>query len=271
MFFCGKKTVYLSFYHEQKKRKPAGFMQLSQSTSRLILAVNIQCTEIPENDKYSVLLHCGEERIKIGAIAVNAGIGCFRKEFYTSNDNICLDNKHIRIENIRAVEIVLSGQKKIIGLLMAEKDIRFEDAGKPGDRERGAISAVKAASRINTESTEISWSRLLEKYQRIHPFGDNRVFISLDLRELVILPERYHKLINNSFLLHGFYNYRHLILGEDVEFCSKEGNGFYLGVPGVYFEREMQVAEMFGFEGFACEGSAAYGKFGYYVKEISLY
>ena len=85
-----------------------------------------------------------------------------------------------------------------------------------------------------------------------------------------MLGERCQILINNSFLLHGFYNYRHLILGKD---CRIGGGGdmcFYLGVPGVFFEREKMVAVMFGFEGFECAGPVEIGKFGYYLRSVEL-
>ena len=86
----------------------------------------------------------------------------------------------------------------------------------------------------------------------------------------MILPEKYQRLIHNSFLLHGFYNYRHLILGKDYRLGNQTEKCFYLGVPGVYFEREKQVAVMFGVEGFECAGAVEIGKFGYYVKEVSI-
>ena len=42
------------------------------------------------------------------------------------------------------------------------------------------------------------------------------------------------KLANNSFLLHGYYNYHHLLLIE-------EGDDCILGVPGIYHRRERQA------------------------------
>lgn len=57
------------------------------------------------------------------------------------------------------------------------------------------------------------------------------------------LPRCYWHLANNSFLLHGYHNYSHLLLVED--------NGHYwLGVPGVYDSREARAARLFGFPQF---------------------
>lgn len=115
----------------------------------------------------------------------------------------------------------------------------------------------------HTPLYENKWEQLLATYEQIHPYGDNRIYVKLAPKDFIVLRESYQHLVNNSFLLHGFYNYRYLILG-------KEG-GFYLGVPGVFYEREKMVALMFGFEAFECEGGEAEeGKFGYYLRKVEL-
>ena len=61
--------------------------------------------------------------------------------------------------------------------------------------------------------------------------------------DLSILPRKYWSIANNSFLMHGYHNYHHLMLVES--------NGHYwLGVPGVYSPREARAAELFGFPQF---------------------
>lgn len=110
---------------------------------------------------------------------------------------------------------------------------------------------------------EDKWEQLLATYEQIHPYGDNRTYVKLQPKDFIILRENYQHLVNNSFLLHGFYNYRYLILGREKD--------FYLGVPGVFYEREKMVALMFGFEAFECEGGEAEeGKFGYYLRKVEL-
>ena len=71
---------------------------------------------------------------------------------------------------------------------------------------------------------------------------------------------------NNSFLLHGYYNYKHLILSR----LEKRGNAtYYIGVPGNFYEREKQVALLFGFESFECaEEPARAGDYGYYMMRV---
>lgn len=110
---------------------------------------------------------------------------------------------------------------------------------------------------------EDKWEQILDSYTKIHPYGDERVYVKLEPKDFVILQAKYQHLVNNSFLLHGFYNYRYVILGKE--------NDYYLGVPGVFYEREKMVALMFGFEAFECSGGEAKpGEFGYYLRRVEL-
>lgn len=61
--------------------------------------------------------------------------------------------------------------------------------------------------------------------------------------ELSTLPRKFWSLANNSFLLHGYYNYNHLLLVE-------EDGHIWLGVPGIYDTREARAADLFGFPQF---------------------
>ena len=71
----------------------------------------------------------------------------------------------------------------------------------------------------------------------------NRRFEKIQRQDLSRLPRKEWRLANNNFLLHGYYNYHHLMLIED------EGTS-WLGVPGIYHEKEKEAAEMFGFPEF---------------------
>ena len=52
---------------------------------------------------------------------------------------------------------------------------------------------------------------------------------------------------------------------------GKEKETYYLGVPGVFYEREKMVALMFGFEAFECaSGEPEAGEFGYYLRQVEL-
>lgn len=65
----------------------------------------------------------------------------------------------------------------------------------------------------------------------------------IDRSELCLLPKKYWFLANNSFLLHGYHNYNHLLLVE-------EDGHYWLGVPGIYDSHEARAASLFGFPQF---------------------
>lgn len=123
----------------------------------------------------------------------------------------------------------------------------------------------RKASETQQELREDKWEQIMNTYEVLHPYGDDRTYIKLEPKDFVIMQAKYQNLVNNSFLLHGFYNYRYLILGKEKE------TEYYLGVPGVFYEREKMVALMFGFEAFECEGGIARpGGFGYYLRRVEL-
>lgn len=112
------------------------------------------------------------------------------------------------------------------------------------------------------------WEQLCTMYPEIHPFRDSREYLSIAPKDFVVLCKEYQKLVHNSFLLHGYYNYRHLILGR---IRQKDTWQYYIGVPGNFYDREKMVAEMFGFEAFEGEKeSASPGDYGYYMKRVEI-
>lgn len=115
---------------------------------------------------------------------------------------------------------------------------------------------------------EDKWQQLSKKYPIVHPFSNKIAYLSIKPEDFIILQKGYQKLVNNSFLLHGFYNYGHLILGKLVE---DEAAPLYLGVPGVYYDREKQAAQMFGFVGFeSTQQPVQAGSYGYYMIEVMI-
>lgn len=90
----------------------------------------------------------------------------------------------------------------------------------------------------------------------------------LSLEDLGRLPEQWQALRRNDFLLHGYYQYRHLLLAKVRE---NGRSGYVLGVPGSFFYREQYMAETFGFLHFSPmkEGRRQRGEFGYWCRWLS--
>ena len=130
-----------------------------------------------------------------------------------------------------------------------------------------APKSPSSPSREPVCSTD-KWEQLCTMYPEIHPFRDSREYLSIAPKDFVVLCKEYQKLVHNSFLLHGYYNYRHLIL---CRIWQKDAWQYYIGVPGNFYDREKMVAEMFGFEAFEGEKeSASPGDYGYYMKRVEI-
>lgn len=100
---------------------------------------------------------------------------------------------------------------------------------------------------------EYDWNAVWEELCREHKpaalFEEwDMQCIQLELKDLRSLPKKYWYLGNNSFLLHGFFNYRYLLLGRTAE------ERWFLGVPGVYQRQERVMAAIFGFPEFFAAG-----------------
>ncbi len=112
------------------------------------------------------------------------------------------------------------------------------------------------------------WKQLCSMYPMVHPVGSDIDFLKITPADFVILRQEYQGLVRNSFLLHGYYNYNHILLG-------KYPDTYYIGVPGIMHEQERAAAAMFGFVGFenakVPEGQkGSGGQFGYYMMEVGI-
>ena len=95
------------------------------------------------------------------------------------------------------------------------------------------------------------WEQFLKSHPASMPFSEKNITcIKIELKDIRELPRKYWYLGNNSFLLHGFFNYRYLVLGKIEEDTQ---NRWFLGVPGIYQNQERVMAIIFGFPEFMPE------------------
>ncbi len=98
-----------------------------------------------------------------------------------------------------------------------------------------------------------------------------RRFEKIQRQDLSRLPRKEWRLANNSFLLHGYHNYHHLLYIED------EGET-WIGVPGIFHKKEEAAASAFGFTKFqrltdlevelSDEEKNTYEDFGYWCRQV---
>ncbi len=149
----------------------------------------------------------------------------------------------------------------------SENIIMPQPMSEPGPIRRPIPVSPQQMQEARPFATE-KWQQLWEIYPHIRPFEDGRDYLKLKPEDLVLLTRRYYPLVSNSFLRHGFYNYGHLILTREKR---PEGERFFIGVPGNFYEKEKQVAVLYGFESF--EGKqepAKNGDFGYYMISVEI-
>lgn len=110
---------------------------------------------------------------------------------------------------------------------------------------------------------------ILNRFVRMYPFDDGEIAecVRLEPKDIGLLPMTAWPLGNNSFVLHSYCNFRHLLFAKKL---TREGCEYYLMVPGTLNARERQLAKMFGFENFKCSRrrSMRDGEFGYWYIAI---
>lgn len=122
------------------------------------------------------------------------------------------------------------------------------------------------------KSEEELWSLLRSRYPKILAFDyeGGCEILTIKPQDIGLLPRENWIFGSNSFLLHGYYYYRYLILAR-----LKQKNGesrYLLGVPGNYVSNEKYMAAMFGFSEFVLSKKQPpkTSRFGYWYRDIKI-
>ena len=116
------------------------------------------------------------------------------------------------------------------------------------------------------------WEELKKSYPKIQPFEyeDGCDILTIRPQDIGKLPRECWIHGNNSFLLHGYYNFRYLILVKLGG--NKKKARYLLGVPGHYYSSEKYMATMFGFPNFVLSRRQPVGdgRFGYWYTDLRI-
>ena len=121
------------------------------------------------------------------------------------------------------------------------------------------------------DPAETLWDRLRVTYPKVTAFecADGCEILVIKPQDIGLLPRENWVYGNNSFLLHGYYNYRYLILAR----LGKPGERgrYILGVPGHYGNNEKYMAAMFGFDRFvrSTRQPPRDSRFGYWYTDLN--
>lgn len=153
----------------------------------------------------------------------------------------------------------------------AAPELRDTSLQKENDvSERMQRAEEKPEDYIRRNEIEEAAKKMLSSYPKMFPFeNDDRIIcVRIEPQDIGQLPIDTWILANNSFLLQGYYSYRHLMLmctGDDVR------PAYLIGVPGIYRGRDEYMAQMFGFGLFKPmrECNNLRGEFGYWCVSLT--
>lgn len=268
---------YLDLIENEIKRGNAGFVKWEQYDECHILSVFVSGLDGTFNKETKVYL---DESI-LGTLSIRSGRaeGTYlltgedkEQKEYIERIKIALDDKLVLIaefevqeksqvqEKIQVPEQVQQVPTEII----LEKEAEEEKV-----EEEVALELEKAEAGKENEGKEVLpdalWEKMGKSHEPFYPFDDEVECYRIFPKDLNLLQAQYRPFQSNQFLMHGYYNYRHLII-----FKKKDGaDEYWLGVPGIYHEREKMAARMFGFEKFEAKNKEyKTGDLGYYLVTV---
>ena len=125
------------------------------------------------------------------------------------------------------------------------------------------------AHRANATQTD-PFEKLFVRADYIDAFDDDYFYdcIEVSPEKLKCINQNEIDIAGNSFLLHGYYNFRHILFGRVRD--NLDNTKYFIGVPGMYCNRERYMASMFGFNNFKKSHRSDYANpyFGYWYQEI---
>lgn len=303
MYFFDKKTEYLIWKMREGQARGVGSVRfvVMDGVCRVEVSVTA-CGNL--QGKYPLYLLSGDIRSLLGELQMQKGKG----SFYLKGNTERLGDRAVPYRKVTGLLIDLETEGQLEQRWLPVNAKEPEPSGNTGEpasaesiREPKAAPAEKPqepASAENIREPEAApagkpqepesvgniresetapgkpplhpekWQQLCAIYPIVHPFGDSRGYLSIEPRDFVVLQERYQSMVQNSFLLHGFYHYRHLLLGRQRQGRMLQ---YYLGVPGFFYDKEKAAALYYGFESFECANAQAKeGDFGYYMKRVQI-
>ncbi len=283
---------YIDYINGERKERNVGFLRVERN------GICVGLRGVPQQCGHRCSVYAvGDdgEKWRIGEVEIQNGYGmeklawgnvkgfekCVRVEipFYANRKGVCMLRESSAAPSAASFEQPVQQHSE-------REPQRTQESERPKDT---IYEPDSVSYDLPEKLPQDKWEQLADTYPRVHIFPEAQSLL-IKPKDLVILTQRYHSLISNSFVLHSYYNYRQLLLFRFKERqlsnsklqAANEGSStveYYLGVPGIYYEREKRIAQMFGFEGFDIgearmreeEKREIYeGCFGYYMKQVEI-
>lgn len=297
-----RKIIYLDEYRQGNRGSNIGFVKLSQKQGRVKAELSLAegrtlagekiylldkdnnavnkvffGTITESGPEISMTISTGDTKLLKGELA-GVLIG-------GDNDLVCAGTDD---ETIQVTDYVKTDKKIEKAHLTMEEEVREcilndELKGKSNDdiTNDAPWKGVQGVEQEEDEEEEIiefemeqehdaayMFRRLFETRPNMYPFEDDEMdaCVQISPADFSDFPQEYWHMGSNTFLLQGYYNYRHLIL-------ARKCDNIYVGIPGQYHRRDQYLAEMFGFGRFKCiqKKEPCLGDFGYWLMEIPFH
>lgn len=233
---------YLYEYEQDKRLRNVGFVKAEQGDRECVLHIHGKGLNLQEEKSLRVYLFFTEEGACFGiwqGDAQNVNPAINYRLYYTDQD---VGGKE-QFARIGGVILEAAGGRKfaavwddeavnIGGMRVYTEERREQEipAGEGADAQE-----IPAGEEADAQEQD------MEVADQDRPGGF--LCTKIQRKDLARLPRCEWKLSNNSFLLHGYYNYHHLVFLDDGEWLR-------VGVPGIYHPKEQKAAEAFGFSEF---------------------
>lgn len=281
--------TYLYLYEDNHKTRNVGFAKIEKRDAQCRIEIHMKNTGYNLSN-LPVYFYTQKDThfpgIPIGSINLVRGTGDFTGIFNAEN----LADTGYALSCIKGIFVPLSEQHMLLSQWDDDEFERTLFVTAPAQinpplltEEPIVLKAAEAAPVLSEEppSSEnefseeevahqnLKWDYIMKNLPSMRPFPEEDSFewVKIELKDLRLLPKSYWSLGNNSFLLHGFFNYQHLILGRKRDDPSYQ---FKLGIPGVFQNPEGVMAAIFGFPEFqsASDNDANTKEFGYWLRSL---
>lgn len=244
---------YLYEYEQDKRLRNVGFVKAEQGDRECVLHIHGKGLDLQEEKSLRVYLFFTEEGACFGiwqGDAQNVNPAINYRLYYTDQD---VGGKE-QFARIGGVILEAAGGRKfaavwddeavnIGGMRVYTEERREQEisAGEEADEQEIPAGEEADEQEIPAGEEADAQEQDMEVADQDRPGGF--LCTKIQRKDLARLPRCEWKLSNNSFLLHGYYNYHHLVFLDDGEWLR-------VGVPGIYHPKEQKAAEAFGFSEF---------------------
>lgn len=296
-----RKILYLNEYEGLSRGASAGFAKISKKETRLRIEINLSGEKTLYGEKIYLLVkdknavnklffgtvpysgtmidmsqdNSESEKMKGNIIGILIGdehdIVCAGTEDSTINVTDYIRPENMAMEQTEPFPMEEDGEE-----LAEELEASREELGEAETElleeqqtDKQEIAEPEEEEIIQVEIEEphdeaYEYRKIFSTHSNMYPFEDDEMeaCVQISPADFSDFPKEFWRLGSNTFLLQGYYNYRHLIL------AYADGK-LYVGIPGQFHRRDKYLADMFGFGKFKGihNKPGKLGDFGYWLME----